>query len=101
MLLLNKNLKTLYEIQTMFIVNWTCAIPQRQSRFEQAPQAMGGRGQGGPGGMGGPQQSGGSYGGGSAGGPRPLDEIRTRPPPRDMDRRDRREDYMPKRARHY
>ncbi|XP_033635314.1 paraspeckle component 1-like isoform X2 [Asterias rubens] len=73
----------------------------RQSRFEQAPPAMGGRGQGGPGGMGGPQQSGGSYGGASAGGPRPLDEIRTRPPPRDMDRRERRDDYMPKRARHY
>ena len=85
----------------MFIVNWTCTIPQRQSRFEQAPPAMGGRGQGGPGGMGGPQQSGGSYGGASAGGPRPLDEIRTRPPPRDMDRRERRDDYMPKRARHY
>ena len=66
---------------------------------------MGGRGQAGPGGMGGPQQSG-SYGGASAGGPRPLDEIRTRPPPpsmdrREMDRREPHDDYMRKRARRY
>ncbi|XP_038049329.1 non-POU domain-containing octamer-binding protein-like isoform X2 [Patiria miniata] len=80
-------------------------IPSRPSRFDQPPQNMGGRGQAGPGGMGGPQQGGGSYGGGSTGGPRPLEEIRTRPPPsmdrRDMDRRDRHEEYMAKRPRRY
>lgn len=80
-------------------------IQQRASRFDQPPQNMGGRGQAGAGGMGGPQQGGGSYRGGSTGGPRPLEEIRTRPPPamerREMERRERHDEYMAKRPRHY